>query len=246
MSEREELDKEEQALKEAIEALSTPREGGEKTSEYRSELRSETLRDAEKLSMEVRSFVQGVRADFELLFQQAGEKLKLESSLALRIGDYLLRRAALDTSRALSGAAAVTFAALAPASSNTTASTDGSVASNGNSSSSSSESECSSGSSSFEPSGLAEESSVVAETRKWAASVLADDSASPFAERVRSIDRTRAMSGAATSDAAAQRIPLLLAAQQQEEELDESERAVRSAREEQTKEDAGVRCSVEL
>ena len=108
------LDEEERVLRNAIESLDSSPDGPASSS-YESELRSSTLRDVERLSLEVRSFVQGVRADVERLVDTAGDKLKMESSLAVRIGDYLLRRALLDTSRALTGAANVAVAVLAPA-----------------------------------------------------------------------------------------------------------------------------------
>ena len=121
-SERQALDDEEAALQKAIEELTNSSNQAARSPEYDSELRSGTLRDIEKVSMDVRSFVQGVKANVERLTSTVSDKLVIESNLALRIGDYLLRRALFDTSRALTGAAATAVAVLAPASaeSNTT------------------------------------------------------------------------------------------------------------------------------
>ena len=52
MDARKELDEEERALKEAIEALKKPSESGSESSEYGSELRSETLRSRDRLSLD--------------------------------------------------------------------------------------------------------------------------------------------------------------------------------------------------
>ena len=107
---------EEAALRQAIEEIAESyRDGGGGDGdpvELPSEALSDTVRDAEKVRYEVRSFVEGVRADLERLQGRAIEKLRVDATTSLRIADFLLRRALLDTTRALSGAVSAVAGAL--------------------------------------------------------------------------------------------------------------------------------------
>ena len=107
---------EEAALRQAIEEIAESyRDGGGGDGdpvELPSEALSDTVRDAEKVRYEVRSFVEGVRADLERLQGRAIEKLRVDATTSLRIADFLLRRALLDTTRALTGAVSAVAGAL--------------------------------------------------------------------------------------------------------------------------------------
>ena len=110
-----------EALFAALEALETDIRADDSAndptpSDYSSSsaLRSETFQQIESLALEARSFVLGVRENLERVQGNAVEKLKVEASVALKIADFVLRRALLDTSRAL-GAAGTAVLALGAA-----------------------------------------------------------------------------------------------------------------------------------
>ena len=65
-----------------------------------SNLKSQSLREVEGLAREARSFVEGVRSQLERLQGNVVEKVKLEASVAIRVADFVVRRAILDTGRA--------------------------------------------------------------------------------------------------------------------------------------------------
>ena len=170
--------------------------------------------------------MQGVKADVERLTQNVGEKLVIESNLALKIGDYLIRRALFDTSRALTGGAAAFVAVLAPASSEETSedcesevSEEGKVADSSNAGGD--------GGGGGEPPGEPAPRPPPLDT----------DSPAPFAERARVISQTRALSNA-TSSADPAQAQLLLAATQASERNLTLERLRRETREQQLRQDA--------
>ena len=80
-----------------------------------SKLRSNSLRELESLALEARSYIQGVRAQLERLQGNVGERLKLEATAAVQIADFVIRRALLDTGRALGAAGASVAGALGAA-----------------------------------------------------------------------------------------------------------------------------------
>ena len=118
--EREALETEERALKEALERLqATPSERLE-SSGPASDLSSSALRDIEEAQFQVRSFVQSVRVGFERASSNVVEEVLLASTLGARIADYLVRRALFDSKRVLSGVATTMLPALGVASERST------------------------------------------------------------------------------------------------------------------------------
>ena len=82
-----------------------------------SNLKSQSLREVEGLAREARSFVEGVRSQLERLQGNVVEKVKLEASVAIRVADFVVRRAILDTGRALGAASSALQLGAAPPSS---------------------------------------------------------------------------------------------------------------------------------
>eukprot|EP00966_Prymnesium_polylepis_P024476 563631-Prymnesium_polylepis.1 len=77
-------------------------------------LKSGVLRGAASLAFELRSLTRGARGELELLQSRAAEKIKCDAILTARVADWALRRAVLDTGRAL-GAAKRSLLSLGPA-----------------------------------------------------------------------------------------------------------------------------------
>ena len=181
----------------ATTGASAPNYDGVTQDEYGSELRSQALRDIEGLAREARSFVQGARAQLERLQDNLVERIAVEASVAVKIGEFILRRALLDTGRALAAASSSVLAlgAAAPSSPPDGASTDGD---------------------SEDPAGDEGSTSEATEAR---------EQAMPFAARLEKIERKRSESQAAALAASAEEGGMLMQAADAEAEAAAAERA---------------------
>jgi hypothetical protein len=75
-------------------------------------LRSSALRGATEAIVELRSYVQGLRSEVELLRDRASDKARRDLELTLAAADYLARRVIIDSGALLSAAGAVASSSL--------------------------------------------------------------------------------------------------------------------------------------
>jgi hypothetical protein len=75
-------------------------------------LRSSALRGATEAMFELRSYVQGLRSEVEVLRDRAGDKARKDLELTLAAADYLARRVIIDTGALLSAAGAAASSSL--------------------------------------------------------------------------------------------------------------------------------------